>query len=216
MPNGHRDDVQVPSAGLVAADVHENDTGLLTRILKRHLGETVWDDGAEETARRVIKYWDEMGERKDFDDKPGTAELPFSFTTFDADASEMVVVPCIEFSSLCAHHLMPFSGMAHVAYVSNKIQVGLSKIPRLVDFWARRPQIQEQLTHQIAKDIKARLDPYGVMVVMQAHHTCMSCRGVRKHNGAMVTSLPVGVFFSNPHARDEFFSLVELAMKARP
>lgn len=181
----------------------------LTEILTTIFGDIVWDDGADATAGRVLRYWLEMAQHLkpvDSFDGPGQIELPFTFTTFDAEKGQMICVPNIEFASLCAHHLLPFSGVVHIAYVSNETQVGLSKIPRLVDFWAQRPQVQEKLTWQIGADLKARLKPHGVMVVVEASHTCMSCRGVRKHNGAMVTSLPFGVFLSNPSARDEFYA----------
>jgi GTP cyclohydrolase I len=119
-----------------------------------------------------------------------------------------VVVKEIEFSSVCAHHLLPFYGSAHVAYIPNKLAVGLSKIPRLVDYWASRPQLQERLTDQIAHDLKRRLEAHGVAVVIEARHTCMACRGVRKHNGAMVTSSMLGVFLTASEARQEFLSLI--------
>lgn len=183
----------------------------LTNLLTDIFGHNIWDDGALMTSKRVLRYWQEMAQHlnpKGGSDKPGEVQLPFGFTTFEAEKGQMICVPNIEFASLCAHHLMPFSGVVHMAYVSNEVQVGLSKIPRLVDYWAQRPQVQERLTWQIASDLKARLKPHGVMVVIEASHTCMSCRGVRKHNGAMVTSLPVGVFLSNPSARDEFYAHV--------
>lgn len=180
----------------------------LVEVLRAKFGDLCWDDGVEATARRVIRYWEEMGLYSKEEAKPGEAVLPFEFTTFKADASQMVCVPGIEFSSMCAHHLLPFMGRAHVAYIPGDLQVGLSKIPRLVDFWAQRPQVQERLTEQIAKDIKARLKPHGVMVFIEASHSCMACRGVRKHNGAMVTSLPIGVFISSSAAREEFFASI--------
>jgi GTP cyclohydrolase I len=187
----------------------EMDATTLGDILARIFGEHMFDDGVEKTAKRVLGYWAEMGELCSKEVAiPGEVALPFEFTTFKSDPGQIVCVPGIEFSSLCAHHLLPFMGVAHVAYIANKLQVGLSKIPRLVDFWARRPQVQERLTAQIAKDLKERLNPHGVMVVIEASHSCMSCRGVRKHNGAMVTSRPEGMFMSNPSARDEFFELI--------
>jgi GTP cyclohydrolase I len=180
--------------------------GLLTDVLLNRFGAAAFDDGAHQTARRVIGYWNEMAR---FLEPGEEASLPFEFTTFDADKGQMVTVPNIEFSSMCAHHLLPFMGKVHIGYVVAKRQAGLSKFPRLVDFWAQRPQVQERLTHQLVADIKKRLEPHGVMVVVEARHSCMACRGVRKHNGAMVTSLPDGVFLSNPSARDEFFRLID-------
>lgn len=180
----------------------------LVEVLKAKFGLDCWDDSVEDTARRVLRYWDEMSQFKGQPAVPGEVQLPFEFTVFKQDGGQMICVPNIEFSSLCAHHLLPFKGTAHVAYISHKLKVGLSKIPRLVDFWAARPQMQERLTEQIAKDLKARLEPHGVMVVIEATHTCMACRGVRKHNGAMITALPTGVYLSNPAARDEFFAYI--------
>jgi len=189
----------------------DDDTKALAGILERVFGAKVFDDGVGSTAKRVMKYWNEVSGTGVVHDEvpiPGATILPFEFTVFKADPGQIVTVPGIEFSSLCAHHLLPFMGVAHIAYIANKVQVGLSKIPRLVDFWSRRPQVQERLTAQLAKDLKIRLDPHGVMVVIEASHSCMSCRGVRKHNGAMVTSRPEGMFMSNPAARDEFFALI--------
>jgi GTP cyclohydrolase IA len=175
---------------------------LLTVVLESVFGAEGWDDSSIDTARRIIKYWTEMVPPE----KP-----PFEFTTFKAEKSQMIFVGDIEFSSLCAHHLMPFYGKAHIAYIPNELQVGLSKIPRLVEYWAARPQVQERLTAQIVSDLKARLHPLGLMVYIEARHTCMSSRGVRAHNGVMRTSLPVGAFLSSDAARAEFY-----ASMARP
>lgn len=174
---------------------------IMAELLQSIFGSECWDDSVDQTARRVLKYWYELAT---------PADNNFEFTTFPADKGQMIVVDNIEFSSACAHHLMPFYGKAHVAYIPNELQVGLSKVPRLVQFWAHRPQVQERLTHQIAHDMKERLKPMGVMVVIVARHTCQSCRGVRNHNGSMKTSLPMGVFMSNPAARDEFFRMLSL------
>lgn len=185
----------------------------LASLLGDVFGETIWDDSVHETARRVIRAWEEYAQHTHGSQVPGEVELPFKFTTFPIKSGEkqMVLVNDIEFSSMCAHHLLPFVGRAHIAYLPAELKVGLSKIPRLVDYWASRPQIQEQLTGQIAHDLKARLRAQGVMVVVEAQHTCMCARGVRKHNGMMRTSLPTGVFLSSQAARDEFFHLLALA-----
>ncbi len=178
----------------------------LAEILTHVFGSKGWDDGVLCTAERVMRYWQE------FATPPAEigCQLPFNFTTFEAEAGQMIFVGDIEFASLCSHHLLPILGKAHVAYIANELQVGLSKIPRLIDFWARRPQVQERLTHQIAKDLKKRLNPHGVMVVIDAQHTCMCARGVRAHNGTMRTSLPIGLFMSSDSARQEFFALASL------
>jgi GTP cyclohydrolase I len=171
----------------------------LAQLLIQTFGVDVWDDSPHETARRVLAYWESM--------RP-EAELPFNFTTFPASVQQMILVRNIEFSSLCSHHLLPFYGVVHAAYLPHSLMVGISKIPRLVDYWARRPQVQEIMTHQIASDLKQRLDAKGVAVVVVATHTCMGCRGVRKLDAQMVTSEMRGVFLTDPAPRTEFFNMV--------
>ena len=126
----------------------------------------------------------------------------------------MVVVKDIEMFSLCEHHLLPFFGRCHVAYIPNKRVVGLSKIPRLVNMFARRLQIQERLTSQIAKAIEECLQPQGVGVIVEARHLCMVMRGVEKQNSQAVTSAMLGVFRDIKQTRDEFLALVEGGKKA--
>jgi len=121
---------------------------------------------------------------------------------------EMVVVRDIELYSLCEHHLLPFFGKCHVAYIPSKKVVGLSKIARLVNMYARRLQIQERLTSQIAKAIQERLSPQGVGVIIEARHLCMVMRGVEKQHSSATTSAMLGVFRDNKQTRDEFLSLV--------
>jgi GTP cyclohydrolase I len=123
---------------------------------------------------------------------------------FDVDYDEMVVVRDIEFSSLCEHHLLPFIGHAHVAYIPNGKIIGLSKIPRLVDMYAQRLQVQERLTRQIADILEDVLHPRGVAVVMEAVHMCSFMRGVRKADAKMVTSAMCGIFKENSKTRSEF------------
>jgi GTP cyclohydrolase I len=127
---------------------------------------------------------------------------------FSVCYDEMVVVKDIEMFSLCEHHLLPFFGKCHVAYVPNKKVVGLSKIPRLVNMFARRLQIQERLTSQIAKAIWEHLAPQGVGVIIEARHLCMVMRGVEKQNSQAVTSAMLGTFREHKQTRDEFLSLV--------
>ena len=127
---------------------------------------------------------------------------------FDVDYDEMVIVKDIEFYSLCEHHLLPFFGKAHVAYVPQGKVIGLSKLPRIVDVFARRLQVQERLTHQVAEAIDSAIHPQGVAVVMEAEHLCMMMRGVQKQHSQTVTSAMVGVFKSQPQTRTEFLSLV--------
>ena len=128
--------------------------------------------------------------------------------TFSVCYDEMVVVKDIEFFSLCEHHLLPFFGKAHVAYLPQKRVIGLSKLARLVNMFARRLQIQERMTSQIAKAIEEKIAPQGVGVIIEARHLCMQMRGVEKQHGQAVTSAMLGAFRENKQTRDEFLSLV--------
>ena len=127
--------------------------------------------------------------------------------TFSVSYDEMVVVKDIEFFSLCEHHLLPFFGKCHVAYLPNKRVIGLSKVARLVNMFARRLQIQERLTSQIAQAIEEKISPEGVGVIIEARHLCMQMRGVEKQHGKAVTSAMLGCFRHNKETRDEFLSL---------
>ena len=128
--------------------------------------------------------------------------------TFSVHYDEMVVMKDIEFFSLCEHHLLPFFGKAHVAYLPSKRVLGLSKIARLVNVFARRLQIQERMTSQIAESIQDKISPEGVGVIIEARHLCMQMRGVEKQHGQAVTSAMLGSFRHNKQTRDEFLSLV--------
>ena len=128
---------------------------------------------------------------------------------FSVDYSEMVIVKDIDFYSLCEHHLLPFFGKCHVAYIPNQKVIGLSKIPRLVDVFARRLQIQERMTNQIAQTILEKTDPLGVAVVCEGTHLCMSMRGVEKQNSFALTSAMLGVFRDNERTRMEFLELIK-------
>jgi len=127
---------------------------------------------------------------------------------FDVVYDEMVIVRDIELFSLCEHHLLPFFGKSHVGYIPNGRVIGLSKIPRLVDMYARRLQVQERLTTQIAETINQKIHPRGVAVVIEAQHLCMIMRGVEKQNSVAVTSSMLGVFKENQNTRNEFLNLV--------
>ncbi|MGH9375674.1 MAG: GTP cyclohydrolase I FolE [Terriglobia bacterium] len=127
---------------------------------------------------------------------------------FDVAYDEMVIVKDIEIFSLCEHHMLPFFGRCHVAYIPDKKVVGLSKIPRVVDAFARRLQVQERLTNQIAKTLMEKIHPYGVGVVIEAQHLCMIMRGVEKQNSVAVTSAMLGSFREEQRTREEFLSLV--------
>jgi GTP cyclohydrolase I len=129
---------------------------------------------------------------------------------FTVDYSEMVIVKDVDFYSLCEHHLLPFFGKCHVAYIPSTKVIGLSKIPRLVDVFSRRLQVQERLTNQIADVIRDKISPLGVAVVMEATHLCMSMRGVQKQNSFAVTSAMHGAFRNNARTRLEFLELIKL------
>jgi len=172
---------------------------------------------------RIIKLIGEDPNREGLRKTPERFEKAFKFltsgyhqnldhilngATFSVTYDEMVVVKDIEFFSLCEHHLLPFFGKAHVAYLPNKCVLGLSKIARLVNMFARRLQIQERMTSQIAKAIEDKLAPQGVGVIIEARHLCMQMRGVEKQHGQAVTSAMLGAFRHNKQTRDEFLSLV--------
>ena len=127
---------------------------------------------------------------------------------FSVDYNEMVIVKDIDFYSLCEHHLLPFFGKCHIAYIPNGKVVGLSKIPRLVDIYARRLQVQERLTNQIASTLLDKINPLGVAVVTEATHLCMAMRGVQKQNSVAVTSAMLGAFREDARTRSEFLNLI--------
>jgi GTP cyclohydrolase I len=160
-------------------------------------------DGLEETPFRVVKAFLEYTEGCREDPKKHLEK------TFDVDHDEMVMVKDIEFFSMCEHHLAPFYGVAHVAYIPRNHITGLSKIARVVDGYAKRFQVQERLTTQIAEAIQETLDPIGVAVVIEAKHMCMCSRGVGKSSASTTTSSLRGVFKKEPDARAEFFSLIK-------
>ncbi len=170
----------------------------VTTILKA-VGEDPQREGLLKTPERVARAYDELliGYRVD----------PISVLNnalFDVTYSEMVIVTDIDFYSLCEHHMLPFIGKAHVAYIPDKRVVGLSKIPRIVEIFARRLQVQERMTRQIAETIDELLNPLGVAVVIDGMHMCMAMRGVKKSNARMRTSTLLGTFADNPKTRSEF------------
>lgn len=173
------------------------------RTLLGQLGENPDRNGLHETPKRVAKALTYLtqGYHQDIDTLLNDALFPIQY-------DEMVIVKDIDFYSLCEHHLLPFFGKCHVGYIPRKHVVGLSKVPRIVDVFSRRLQVQERLTVQIAHTIQEKLNPHGVGVVMEARHLCMSMRGVEKQNTVAVTSEMLGVFRKQQQTRDEFLKLI--------
>jgi GTP cyclohydrolase I len=178
----------------------------------------------EETYRNLLEAIGEDPDRQGLRRTPIRAARALEFMTqgyrqnleeivngaiFDSDASEIVLVKDIELYSLCEHHLLPFIGRAHVAYIPNGKVIGLSKVARIVDVFARRLQIQENLTTQIAESLMSCLEPSGVAVVVEAKHLCMMMRGVEKQNSVMKTSCLLGSFKEDARTRSEFLSLLK-------
>jgi GTP cyclohydrolase I len=175
---------------------------LVSRLLAE-LGEDPLREGLRDTPKRVEKSLRFLtsGYRADIDEVINNA-------LFSVDYSEMVIVKDIDFYSLCEHHLLPFFGKCHIAYIPQKKVIGLSKIPRLVDVFARRLQVQERLTHQVAEVIEQKIAPLGVAVVMEGTHLCMAMRGVEKQNSLAITSAMLGAFRDNARTRSEFLELI--------
>ena len=174
------------------------------------LGEDPTREGLRETPRRVAKSLEFLtsGYRTDIDEVINGA-------LFSVEYNEMVIVRDIDFYSLCEHHLLPFFGKCHIAYIPDGRVIGLSKIPRLVDVFARRLQVQERLTSQIAGTIEARIAPIGVGVVLEATHLCMAMRGVAKQNAITTTSAMLGAFHADARTRNEFLQLSRRATPER-
>jgi len=174
------------------------------RSLLEVLGEDVNREGLVKTPERAAEAMRYLtrGYQQDVDKVINDA-------FFEADTDEMIIVKDIELYSLCEHHLLPFIGKAHVAYMPRKRIVGLSKIARIVDVFARRLQVQERLTKQIADTLMDRLDAAGVAVVIEAQHLCMMMRGVEKQNSVMKTSCLLGTFRNNASTRSEFLNLIK-------
>jgi GTP cyclohydrolase I len=173
------------------------------RRLLAEIGEDPDRDGLKETPRRVDKALRFLtsGYRTDID-------ALLNGALFTVDYNEMVIVRDIDLFSLCEHHLLPFFGKCHVAYIPDGRVIGLSKIPRIVDAFARRLQVQERLTSQIARTIEDKVRPLGVAVVVEATHLCMAMRGVEKQNSVTVTSAMLGAFHDDARTRSEFLGLI--------
>ncbi|PWU11573.1 MAG: GTP cyclohydrolase I FolE [Terriglobia bacterium] len=188
---------------VLPAQQKENSIAPLVEEILAKLGEDPRREGLARTPQRVdqaLKFLTsgyEMDVRKIVND-----------ALYEVKYDEMVVVKDIEFFSLCEHHLLPFFGKVHVAYLPRNRVIGLSKIPRIVDVFARRLQIQERLTQQVAQTIQEAIDPVGVGVICEARHFCMMMRGVEKQHSGAMTSAMLGAFRDKKKTRDEFLSLV--------
>ena len=175
----------------------------ITKQLLENIGEDPNREGLLKTPSRVAKAWQffSKGYTQSIDELINNA-------IFNEDAKDMVIVRDIEFFSLCEHHLIPFFGKAHVGYIPNGKVIGLSKIPRIIDMFSRRLQVQERLTHQVADALKNVLKPKGVAVVLEGRHMCMQMRGVEKQNSFTSTSAMSGQFKKSSETRSEFLAII--------
>src|SRR5579872_5820717 len=185
----------------------------------------IYNTTMQDLIRKLLAEMGENPDREGLRDTPKRVEQAYRFLTsgyeadidrvlnnalFTVDYNEMVIVKDIDFYSLCEHHLLPFFGKCHVAYIPSTRVIGLSKIPRVVDIFSSRLQVQERLTSQIADTIRDKIAPLGVAVVVEATHLCMSMRGVEKQNSFAVTSAMLGAFHDNARTRMEFLELIRM------
>ena len=218
-PRRHEDGAGEKTVGGVAFNVDEEeldsvgasaarslDLGRIEELVHEQL-ELVGEDPAREgllrTPHRVAKAWEFLTQGYAMD-----IETVLNGAIFEERYDEMVIVKDIDFFSQCEHHLLPFYGKAHIAYIPNGKIVGLSKLPRIVDVYSRRLQVQERMTQQIAETIQKYLQPQGVAVVTEAHHMCMMMRGVQKQNSVTTASAMLGVFKHQSDTRNEFMNLI--------
>ena len=192
-----------PVLKMPLADASSQSLAPLVEELIKGLGEDTGREGLQQTPQRVEKALRFLtsGYRADI-------RKIVNGALFEVKYDEMVIVKDIEFFSMCEHHMLPFFGKMHVAYLPKNRVIGLSKIPRIVDAFARRLQIQERLTQQVAETIQQTIDPVGVGVICEARHFCMMMRGVEKQHSGAVTSAMLGAFRNRKETRDEFLSLV--------
>jgi GTP cyclohydrolase I len=175
----------------------------IIRQLLAELGEDPAREGLRDTPKRVEKALQFLTSGYTAD-----VDAVLNNALFTVDYNEMVIVKDIDYYSLCEHHLLPFFGKVHIAYIPNGKVIGLSKIPRLVDVFARRLQIQERMTNEIAETIREKIRPLGVAVVCEGTHLCMAMRGVEKQNSFAITSAMLGAFQSDARTRSEFLELI--------
>lgn len=202
MSNNLSDELSRDADGGLRAPVDQPRIERAVREMLLAIGENPDRDGLRDTPRRVAKMYAELFYGL-HDDPERYLEV-----TFEEDHHEMVVLRDIPFNSMCEHHLMPFEGKAHIAYIPGGKIVGLSKLARIVDAFAHRPQVQERLTSQIADLLAGRVEARGCAVVIEAVHTCMTCRGVKKPGSVMVTSAMRGIMHSQPSTRAEALALL--------
>ena len=177
----------------------------LIKELLIHIGEDPDREGIVRTPKRVAKAWEFLA-------KGYTQNLDsiINNAVFNEDYDEMVTIKDIDFFSLCEHHLLPFFGKAHVAYIPDGKIIGLSKVPRIVDMFSRRLQVQERMTQQIAEILNDVLNPKGVAVVLEGEHMCMQMRGVEKQNSYATTSSMKGIFLKDSRTREEFLNIISM------
>jgi GTP cyclohydrolase I len=191
------------AAELLSSDIdHQGIEDAVGQIL-RAVGEDPQREGLRNTPNRIARAYDELlaGYRMD------PVQL-INNALFDVEYDDMVLVRDIEFFSLCEHHMLPFMGRAHIAYIPKGKVIGLSKLPRIVDMFSRRLQVQERMTRQMADFLCSTINPLGAGVVVEALHLCSMMRGVKKHDARMTTSTMVGSFRSNPATRQEFLDSI--------
>ncbi len=174
------------------------------RVLLRHIGEDPEREGLRRTPARFVRALEFL--TRGYNEDPKVSINGALFT--EEEYQEMILCKDLDFYSLCEHHLLPFFGKAHVAYLPNRRIVGLSKLARMVEMYARRLQVQERLTTQVAQTIMDEIEPLGVAVVLEAEHMCMRMRGVEKQNSFVTTSAMLGVFRKNVETRQEFMNLL--------
>ena len=185
------------------SSINVNKLEKITEELLTIIGEDPSREGLIKTPNRVARAWDYFISGYSL-----TPEEVVGDAIFNVPCDEIIVVKDIDFFSLCEHHLLPFKGVVHVGYLPDQKCIGLSKIPRIVDIFARRLQVQERMTEQIANAVQKVLEPQGVAVMVEAEHLCMQMRGVEKKASFMVTSAVRGVFKENQKTREEFLTIV--------
>ena len=186
-------------------DKNKKNIKTITTQLLKEIGEDPTREGLQKTPERVAKAWKFLshGYKQDI-------KKIINGAVFKEKYDQMVAVKDIEFYSMCEHHLLPFFGVAHIAYIPNGKIIGLSKIPRVLDMFARRLQVQERMTQEVASMLNETLQPKGVAVIIEAQHMCMQMRGVEKKNSYMSTSEMLGIFREDDKTRKEFLDIVKL------